>query len=180
MNSTPQFSGGWLPASLPANALGVKVAMPASTAAAGAVGQFAMDSDKLAVYVDGTGWIFYTGWVSPIGAREILTAQLLAANKTSLTTATPKNITSLSLTAGDWEVSGVVGFVPANTTTVVSLIGYSNHTVPYTSSGLTHCVSLIPTQINVAVTTTIYLVANANFGVSTCTAYGTLRARRIR
>lgn len=62
MNATPQFSGGWVPGFPSATALGYKVAMPATTADAGAVGQYAVDGDKLAVYVASIGWLFFTGF----------------------------------------------------------------------------------------------------------------------
>lgn len=128
---------------------------------------------------------------------ERLYGQLAKASATALVTATPKTITSVALTAGDWDVSGSVTFIPVNTTTVSDLIvsislvdntdgapdsvgGYANVGVPYTSTGLDNTVSIIPTRISVAATTTVYLVANASFAVSTATAYGTIRARRMR
>lgn len=128
---------------------------------------------------------------------ELLSAQLLAASTTSLVTATAKDITTLSLTAGDWEVSGVIHFVPANTTTVQGLVasisattntaaspdavgGYANSSAAYTSTGVVNSVTIPAIRISLAATTTYYLVATATFGVSTCTGYGTIRARRLR
>lgn len=42
--------------------LATKVSMPANTAAAGADGEYAVSATAFAVYVDGTGWIFYDGY----------------------------------------------------------------------------------------------------------------------
>lgn len=39
-----------------------RVAYPANTAAPGAVGQFAINGDELAIYVAGVGWMFFTGF----------------------------------------------------------------------------------------------------------------------
>lgn len=128
---------------------------------------------------------------------ELLSAQLAAASTTSLVTTTGKTIISLSLTAGDWEVSGTVHFIPANTTAVASLIasvstadntqasvdavgGFASIGAVYTSGGATMSATPIPVRVSLASTTTYYLVATGTFSVSTCTAYGTLRARRLR
>lgn len=128
---------------------------------------------------------------------ELLSAQLAAASATSLVTATGKTVISVSLTAGDWEVSGSVHFIPANTTVVASLIasisatdntqasadsvgGYASIGAVYTSGGATMSATPIPIRVSLAATTTYYLVATGTFSVSTCTAYGTIRARRLR
>ena len=47
---------------LPTTALRSKVAMPTATTDSGEAGQYAIDGDKLAIYLDGTGWIFFTGF----------------------------------------------------------------------------------------------------------------------
>lgn len=39
-----------------------RVSFPANTAASGAVGQFAINGDELAVYVTSIGWVFFTGF----------------------------------------------------------------------------------------------------------------------
>jgi len=129
---------------------------------------------------------------------ERLTAQLAAASTASLTTNTGKTIISKALTAGDWEVSGAVHFVPANTTTVTNLIagisatdntqpstdllgGYAERGAGYTAAGTVwNTVTVAPTRITLAATTTYYLVATAVFGASTCTGHGFIRAVRVR
>lgn len=117
------------------------------------------------------------------------------ATGVALTTATSASVTSVSLTAGDWDVSGVVTFVPAGTTTVAQIIaGIStvNNTLPANNSGGYNLLAAtLPTgaaqaygspvsRISLAATTTVYLIAQATFGVSTMTANGFIRARRVR
>jgi len=131
-----------------------------------------------------------------IGERK--TGQLAVASTASLTTNTGKTITSVALTAGDWEVSGAVHFVPANTTTVTNLIagisatdntqpstdllgGYAERGAGYTAAGTVwNTVTVAPTRIALTATTTYYLVATAVFGASTCTGHGFIRAVRVR
>lgn len=104
------------------------------------------------------------------------------------------NVTSISLTAGDWEVFGSVGFVPAGTTTVSQVIGGINTTSATLSTSDFNNANLqatlttgakqslaVPSQrLSLASTTTVYLVATATFAVSTITANGIIRARRVR
>jgi hypothetical protein len=92
-------------------------------------------------------------------------------------------------------VSASLTFIPAGTTTVSLLDGGINTTTAtlpgdplnwliQSTGGLTTGAkqgSAIPTQrISVASTTTVFLVGEALFGVSTMTATGTIRARRVR
>jgi len=110
-----------------------------------------------------------------------------------LTSNTPANVTSISLTAGDWDVTGNIYFTPATGTTIaneVSGISTTSVTFPaiplYAFSSLAVSanqeISLIPpqTRINVASTTTVYLIAQSSFTVSTLTATGVISARRRR
>lgn len=116
----------------------------------------------------------------------------------SLATATPRNIVSVSLTAGDWDVEGTGCFTGAATTTLGYAIasisatsatlgtdsagGYGqswyNNVAFFTSSSLALPTGTI--RKSLAITTTIYLVVQASFAVDTCTAYGHIRARRVR
>ena len=117
----------------------------------------------------------------------------------SLTTATTANITSLSLTAGDWEVWGTTFLQLTTTTNLVSAFNGTSTTsatfgaadtlntvAQNASAGIAYGNSPLfraATQrirYSLSATTTVYLVANANFTVDTATVYGTLRARRIR
>lgn len=112
----------------------------------------------------------------------------------SLSTGTVANITSISLTAGDWDVQGNVTYNPAGTTIVQgggAGVNTTSVTLPAdpldthmgaVNYGTGTAPSLIaPVQrILIASTTTVYLVAYANFTTSTCTATGIIRARRVR
>lgn len=121
---------------------------------------------------------------------EYITAQ---ASGVSLTSGSNANITSISLTAGDWDVWGVIRFSQAATTTATALIaGTSTTSVTFgtfdTYSALTAALpanagnNLVapPTRINISTTTTVYLVGQATFATSTCTANGIINARRRR
>jgi hypothetical protein len=112
---------------------------------------------------------------------------------TSLSSPSASNATSLSLTAGDWDVSGTVQFNPAGTTTVSTIVagvnttsatigalGTSNQIRASFNTGAGQLISTPVVRISVASTTTVFLVAVATFGVSTCTADGAIRARRVR
>lgn len=133
---------------------------------------------------------------------EFITATVAVGGAVSLTTATPANVTSISLTAGDWDVNAQVVHNAAATTnvTIVQIgISVTSATLPTQAGGsgigtdplaierraasvpggaLTTAVS--PVRVSLAATTTIYLVVNDTFTVSTMSAYGTIRARRVR
>lgn len=113
----------------------------------------------------------------------------------SLTSGSPSNIASLPLTAGDYDVSGVVQFVPAGTTTTATLFaeigtatGCSTSTFDQTtvlrginsSAGSGNTVPTPTVRITLASSSTIFLCGAAQFAISTMTANGLLRARRIR
>jgi hypothetical protein len=124
-------------------------------------------------------------------------ASTVAAGITGLTTATATNATSISLTAGDWDVSGSIAFNFAGTTTssasqMIASISTTSATnqsplggyATYLSAALTtgSGISLpVPLQrITIATTTTVYLVGSLAFAVSTAGIGGSLRARRVR
>ena len=100
------------------------------------------------------------------------------------------NITSISLTAGDWDVMGSVNYVPATGTTtnytITSIsVNSATHATYITSGGAriasTASAYAAPTtRISIASTTTVYLVGTAQFSVSTMTAGGLIYARRRR
>lgn len=132
---------------------------------------------------------------------EFITATVAVGSAVSVTTATGVNITSISLTAGDWDVSGVVDYVLAGVTatlfnsaislttnTLSSQVGGSGLgtdpivTVPLLTTVLsaTYTQNIASVRVSLSATTTVYLVAQSTFSVGTLTAYGTIRARRVR
>ena len=116
-------------------------------------------------------------------------------NTTGLTSSTPTNATSISLTAGDWDVSGCLAFnyaattVPtvvyaAISTTSATLPGPNNPTSMYfqgtigTGSATNFVVPTL--RISITTTTTVYLVGQCSFTISTAGLGGYIRARRVR
>ena len=111
----------------------------------------------------------------------------------ALVTAVAKNVTSISLTAGDWDVEGWVN-ITFSTNGILAIGGISttSATLPATTyAGVTvlarHTSTLqsmtLPTggaRVLIAATTTVYLVAQAQFSTGTCAVQGTIRARRRR
>ena len=110
-----------------------------------------------------------------------------------MTTNTPANCTSLSLTAGDWDVWGAVVFVPNAGTTIQSISAGASTTSatqpPLGSYSLLNAsfntannqVLASPVvRVNVASTTTVFMVGQTSFGVSTMTCNGYISARRRR
>ena len=122
--------------------------------------------------------------------------EYVEANQTtnvSMATATTVNITSISLTAGDWDVSANIylalsAFAGTGWLAAVSLnsAGPPSGTVAgYAQMNYAGGFSVIiaPTgtqRVLIAATTTVYLVAQCSFSSGTCNGQGTLRARRVR
>ena len=115
-------------------------------------------------------------------------------NTTSLTNNTSANCTSVSLTAGDWDVSGTISFNAAATTTISALdlgisttsatlggLGTANKYIETFSTGPASDVLSTPVvRESLSAMTTVYLVGLASFGTSTMTCDGFIRARRVR
>lgn len=116
-----------------------------------------------------------------------------SATSVAITTAVSTNITSISLTAGDWDVSGVMQVSPAGGT----IVGGESTSISTTSGTLgglgsltfigatkaTGQADIIPTpvvRLSLAGTTTVYLVGNVSYTTSTLTVSGLIRARRVR
>jgi hypothetical protein len=130
---------------------------------------------------------------------EYISSQVLSGAAVSLTSGTVANVTSIALTAGDWDVWGNVAFTGGAATTLT----YANASINTTSAtqptppGNGAFASAVPggaalfstddlflpvgmTRISVSGNQTVYLIARASFGISTCVAYGFIGARRRR
>lgn len=121
---------------------------------------------------------------------EFVTA---TASSVALTSGTPTNVTSISLTAGDWEVSGNVLFA-AGTGAAATLLqtsvsstsgtitgGADNSLLGATlPAGIGSTLGAPVQRFSLSATTTIYLVAQANFSGGTYNATVRIRARRVR
>lgn len=135
-----------------------------------------------------------------IGEEKIAT--LAVGSAVSETTATPVTVLSLSLTAGDWDVSGVVNrdLAGVTATRYTAAISPTANTVPAQAGGggigpdsVVGCFATFgttitgaytttvgPVRVSLAATTTIYLVAADVFSAGTIGLFGTIRARRMR
>jgi hypothetical protein len=121
------------------------------------------------------------------------------ATSTAITTATQTNITSISLTAGDWDITGAISFVPTGTTNIVDMIAsisttsatldqatFNSTRQTYGSGGVVptasfnNIVNVGPRRLSLSATTTVFLVGWADFTASTLTTAGGIRARRVR
>lgn len=127
---------------------------------------------------------------------EYVSQFVLVGSSVALTTGVSANVTSISLTAGDWDVNGNISLAPGGTTTtqsalggfsltsatlqVVSANGFGSSVGAGASAGVPYSLSPGTTRVNVSSTTTVYLVVNATFSVSTNAAYGFISARRVR
>jgi hypothetical protein len=125
---------------------------------------------------------------------EYLSTSVLIADKISLVSDTPKTVAALVLTAGDWDVNGVVAYVPAATTSITylrqsistttntdgaAIASYADHA--HTPGATNVPIRVAPlTRINISAQTTYYLVAHGIFATDTLSAYGLLQARRVR
>lgn len=124
---------------------------------------------------------------------EYITAQLASGSATSLTTATPKNIISISLTAGDWDVEGIIDYAlsgigissfQSGSSTTTATFGPQDTSIsaPFNGASFTgiYAQNIPTTRYSLATTTTVFLVASATFLTGAITGYGTIRARRVR
>lgn len=129
---------------------------------------------------------------------EYLESNIASGSAVSLTSGVAANVTSKSFAAGDYDIGANVTFNPAATTNVTlsffslsetsatqdlttggayNILRYPTGNVP--AAGYT-IGAVGPIRKSFASTTTVYLVAQATFTVSTMSAYGILRARRVR
>lgn len=129
---------------------------------------------------------------------QTLSASLASGSAVSLVNDTGKTVTSISVTAGDWSCSGQVDFQGAASTTVNyqlaslsettntrdSTVGFSTNltlqgAAVFAVSAFTS-IQTGPVRKSFASTTTLYLIGQSNFGVSTTTAYGLISCLRVR
>lgn len=120
---------------------------------------------------------------------------VVAGSAIPLTSTVIADITSISLTEGDWDVWGTISTAPDVTTTTSYLTGWINTvsvTAPTTPNGALFSGPTVSaagvgitspcgsTRLPLNAPTTVYLSCNATFAVSTMGAYGYLAARRRR
>ncbi len=124
---------------------------------------------------------------------EYLTGQ---TSTTSMTSGISVTLASVSLTAGDWDVEGTTQLNPAVTTVISNAkagVNTTNNTLPgpmtaggysaidaTTAAGSGHVMQTGSQRLSLTTTTTVYLVGQATFTISTMTGDGFIRARRVR
>lgn len=122
---------------------------------------------------------------------EFVQSTVLIGSAVALTTNVPANVTSISLTAGDWDVRGLVAFGSTATglSGCISGISTVSATLPSVTAGAyTYIPGALagmilpsgPARISIASTTTVYLIAYSVFTGGTQSAYGGIYARRAR
>lgn len=124
---------------------------------------------------------------------EYITGTIASGSAVALTTTTTADVTSISLTAGDWDVTGVVDYAMASATATNFQLGISTTSAtlgaqdtyvqkPFAFAGSSATLGdNAPTvRVSISGTTTVYLVAQATFSGGSIAAYGTIRARRLR
>lgn len=136
-----------------------------------------------------------TGTTTNDDAAAGFIGEYLTAGPTTqaLTNATPVNVTSRSLTAGDWEVWGptqFTGAVATTTTDIQASLSLTSATLNTTVGQYEHWRGSVvdnifpmcpgPLRLSLASTTTVFLVAQAAFSGGTYSANGFIRARRAR
>lgn len=117
-----------------------------------------------------------------------------ATNEFALTIGTPVDFGGMSLTAGDWDVSGIVGFQAAASTSVTLMRGSLDLATNLTGTAIAGIIlrtaAEVPAgynqlpmgveRISLGSTTTIFCGAVSNFTVSTMSVGGQCRARRAQ
>lgn len=131
---------------------------------------------------------------------EYVSSPVALVSAVALTNGIAATVTSIPLTAGDWDVD-IQGYFTGGATTVFfyGLVSISSVTntldttigkysyifgqasgTPFASLTTQVSNNIVPYRISLASPSTIYFVAQSAFTTSTCSAYGIVRARRIR
>jgi hypothetical protein len=137
-----------------------------------------------------------TGSAAAGKVGEFFNPSVAAGSPIALTTNAPANLTSQSLTAGDWDVTCEANFTPNTTTSITQLmtsisttsatlnqtpfnVGY--YSAPAQVPGVLNMSAPFPrNRISLSTTATVYCVVQATFTVSTLSTWGGLHVRRVR
>lgn len=126
---------------------------------------------------------------------QIIVAEVLGGSAVSLSSTVANDIASISLTAGDWDLDGNICYSIGSSTSATRLQGWTSatsNTVPTAPNkgsefllqvsfpdSTAQCFPVGTQRISIASTTTHYLSARADHS-GTVSAYGYIRARRVR
>ena len=122
---------------------------------------------------------------------EYIFGQLLSTAAAGVSSGVPMNVTVISLTAGEWDVSGTVGFAwtvqgagaqcwvstASATQPVLGTPGYAMISATIFSDTI---ISTGTARMFITSTTLVYLGALSGFGSGAGSVFGTIQARRIR
>lgn len=125
---------------------------------------------------------------------EYISSSVVQGSAVSLVTATPKTVTSIVLTAGDWDVTAIGCLNGASTGTEFDVaIGATTNSLTGTVLGDSRCQSptvsltgadaslMVPEfRVNISGSATYYLIVQETFTVGSPKAYGRISARRVR
>lgn len=128
---------------------------------------------------------------------EFISSVIPFGTALGLTTTVAANLTSLPLTAGDWDVTFTPIFVPGATTAITQMAAsisttsatFDNNPPNFCSQSYSPTIGTggnvfsaptITRRISLASTTTVYGVGRSTFSTSTMGIYGALEARRVR
>ena len=123
---------------------------------------------------------------------EYVTSNVPVAAGVSLTNGIPANVSSISLSAGDWDIYGNVTIISSGSNHAVAMwCSITSATLPeeslYTGTSLIAGATLANFQastpflrISISLTTTVYLSAQSAFSSGTSKASGSIFARRVR
>lgn len=127
---------------------------------------------------------------------EFVTSTVLIGSAVAIANLVPKDITSISLTAGDWDVWGSIftnPIGPVAQTLIFAWVSSISATLPTIpgggiigyqlpfASGLGASTPVSPTRVSLAGTTTVFLSVDVGFtGGTSNSAYGVINARRAR
>lgn len=117
----------------------------------------------------------------------------VAANFVTLTNNTAATCTSINLTAGDWDVEGIVDYTLSAASTTAFQSGSSDTDATFDAQDSYAQIPLITTLLSsiygavipvqrysLSAPATVYLIAKSSFSAGTVKAGGTIRARRVR
>lgn len=127
---------------------------------------------------------------------EYISSTILVGSAVSMSTGAAVDVTSISLTPGDWMVTGVVVTNPGGGTTQTDFLGWISTVSatlptrpnsgafarqPFAALAGTDISMPVGTmRLSLAATTTVYLSGRSVFAVSTDAIYGFIGARRTR
>lgn len=147
--------------------------------------------------LDGGGGLIGVGNNTAASAGQVgeyVESKVAFGSAVSVANATPTNVTSISLTAGDWDVEGHVNFSFSGGSGVnigarasvsqTSATESTDGTEVYNdqTGAVAKIFGATVTRKRVALngTTTVYLVGYAGYGAGAVTGFGFISARRVR